>query len=87
MKVITLDNLVSNLRQLKTERSFVGNFLNKCLISNAIVIQDNITNGDVLKAVFPNMKINILDGVVETDLDRITRFRHGWWDSPYEQGE
>ena len=43
-------------------------------IKNGIPIPDNATNGDVIKAMFPN------------EYDFETDFDAEWWNSPYQKG-
>ena len=63
---------------------------NKCIeewglenVENIILIKSGATNGYVVKAAFPNMKVDVAGGVVKAD--RNTRFDLGWWDAPYER--
>lgn len=44
------------------------------MIQNGTPIPDNATNGDVLKAIFPN------------EYDFETDFDEEWWNSPYQKG-
>lgn len=57
-------------------------------VTEAIVsgtpIPDNATNGDVIKAMFPNIKVNVSGGVVRSD--RYTQFDLSWWNAPYQKG-
>jgi len=47
-------------------------------------IPDNATNGDVIKALFPNMSFKIVNELVWTNLDgETTRFITSWWNAPY----
>ena len=55
---------------------------------NIIEIPDNATNGDVIKAVFPETKIYddiyvMHIGIGRTDMN----FRKDWWNAPYKKGE
>lgn len=45
-----------------------------------------MTNGDVLKILFPNCKANIIDGWVSTNIDKFTAFSIEWWNAPYKKG-
>ena len=59
-------------------------------VVNAVPIPDNATNGDVIKAMFPNVEfkndhqftvwgyINGGDCIVKYDID--------WWNAPYKKG-
>ncbi len=59
---------------------------------NGTILPDNLTNGDMIRAIFPdasfekyatnnNLKpvLIIMNGITEFDLD--------WWDAPYERGQ
>lgn len=60
-------------------------------LSNAIdivedneFISNNATNGDIIKALFPNMYIEECDYDIFTTLDGDTRFTYDWWNAPYK---
>ncbi len=46
-----------------------------------------MTNGDVLKILFPNCILNIDSGYVNTSIDKMTAFSTEWWNAPYTKGE
>ena len=48
-----------------------------------IEISDNATNGDMLKALFPNERIGHCEDC--TDLGDIATFDDDWWNSPYQK--
>ena len=50
-------------------------------VANIILIKSGATNGDIVRAAFPNMETDIAGGVVKAD--RNTRFDLGWWNAPY----
>lgn len=50
----------------------------------AIPILDGVTNGDMIKAMFPNMYSEECEYDIFTTLDGDTRFTYDWWDSPYK---
>ena len=61
-------------------------------IKNIILIKNRATNGDVVKAAFPNAKIVETDlevflytGTREKDED-IQIFDTEWWNAPYQKG-
>lgn len=56
-------------------------------INNTISIPDNVTNGDMLKIMFPNMYVEECDYDVFTDLDGDSRFTYDWWNAPYKKME
>jgi len=59
---------------------------------NAIVIPKNATNGDVIKALFPNIKINDIDclKMIYTGIDHKNMIGFNldatkeWWNAPYK---
>ena len=60
----------------------------------AIVIPPNATNGDMIKAMFPNVEIvrqeinSISNNIVVRDnsfLGAINRFHADWWNAPYKR--
>lgn len=69
--------------------SNIGNY--NIPIYNAIIIPRNATNGDMIKAMFPDAQIDYHE---ESDLDYITVFTkdcdtcqdysYEWWDAPYK---
>lgn len=50
---------------------------------------DEMKNGEVLKAVFPNIDFcrKEFDGSMWVDMEDIASFRLDWWNSPYEPQE
>ena len=55
-------------------------------IQNGTPLSNNVTNGDVIKALFPNVHCNETcnETLVWTDLDsESTRFLKSWWNAPY----
>lgn len=60
---------------------------------NGTPIPDNATNGDVIKAMFPNAKVDdydygkdpVIDVYGIDDTEYIT-LRKEWWNSPYQKG-
>ena len=52
----------------------------------AIPIPDNATNGDVIKAIFPNVYSEECDYDIFITLDGDTRFTYDWWNAPYKRG-
>ena len=56
-------------------------------IKNGRLISDNVTNGDVIKAIFPNSDIEehrtymkIVEG------DYLLPCAYQWWNAPYQKG-
>ena len=69
--------------------------LNSTPTVNAIPVPDNATNGDVIKAIFPNAAIVVgrLKGetidMVHLRNNNMTEasFYQDWWNAPYKRGE
>ena len=57
----------------------------KVIESNLLISRD-VTNGDVIKAVFPDSVIDEDDFIALTNLDDVTSFRGDWWNAPYREG-
>ena len=55
-------------------------------VANGTPIPDNATNGDVIKAMFPNSEYEILYNTVSTDIDNGLWFTLDWWNAPYQKG-
>jgi hypothetical protein len=58
-------------------------------IANGIPIPDNATNGDVLKAMFPNIEVEEQgkDLFIVFNMDiQGTPFYKAWWNAPYQKG-
>ena len=53
-------------------------------IRNGTPIPDNATNGDVIKALYPNESIGHCEDC--TDLGDIATFDDDWWNAPYQKG-
>ena len=73
------------------------NFLNKYgtdggIVEDAVIdgipISDNVTNGDIIKAIFPNGDLHdydYYDGYVIYKLNyRDFKFDKDWWNAPYK---
>ena len=62
-------------------------------VQNGIPIPDNATNGDVIKAMFPNTEVDdydygkdpVIDVYGIDDTEYIT-LRKTWWNAPYQKG-
>lgn len=55
--------------------------------AKVIVLPDNPTNGDVIKAVFPNAKVEIgrLAAIVDFSNRETDAFFFDWWNAPYKR--
>ena len=51
---------------------------------NGTPIPDNTTNGNVIKALYPNERIGHCEDC--TDLGDIATFDDDWWNAPYQKG-
>ena len=61
----------------------------KIWIANGIPISDNATNGDVIKAMFPNIVVEeqSKDLFIVFNMDfQGTPFYKTWWNAPYQKG-
>ena len=67
-------------------------------IKNGTPLPENPTNGDIIKAMFPNAIIEIMKSCVEKNMVCVTwgfkeipsyynRFYEDWWNAPYKGGE
>ena len=55
---------------------------------NAIIIPENATNGDMIKIMFPYIRVNeYLNSVDVIKLDGMSVFSKEWWYAPYKRGE
>ena len=85
-------NIPKNLKQ-KIDEGFTNQVITYKLwdaTKNGTVLPDNPTNGDMIKAMFPNIQTRnentdfitySLDGIVGTCVET------KWWNTPYEKGE
>lgn len=73
-EVIKIEDCVSN----------IGDY--DISIHNAIIIPKGATNGDMIKALFPNIYIEECDYDIFTSLDgeSETRFTYDWWYALYK---
>jgi hypothetical protein len=56
-------------------------------LNNGTYIPDNATNGDVIKAMFPNTEIMITDErVFLRDGTIVMIYPLTWWNAPYQKG-
>jgi hypothetical protein len=102
MKAVTLDSIVGVIRARRGYKTFLSEFINECDIVDAIEIPEGATNGDMIKAMFPNAKFDnampFTDNRWETvDLDTENKIRGtysptqlrvyaDWWNAPYKRG-
>lgn len=94
MKVITISELVSHIRGRRSGKTFLSTFINGCEMVDAIIIPNNATNGDMVKACYPNYKFEIDEYTDEYGLkikeiftnNADIRFDLDWWNTPYKKG-
>ena len=75
--------------------SFKLNEVVKQAIRNGVILPDNATNGDMIKAMFPLIEIkreisSTSDNIVMRDdsfFEAINRFHTDWWKAPYKGGQ
>ena len=56
------------------------------LIANGTPIPDNATNGDVIKAMFPNVNVYEHNGGATYSVNNEYNFNATWWNAPYQKG-
>ena len=55
-------------------------------IENVIIIRKGATNGDVIKAMFPNAEYEVREYVVIFTFGGVKReLPIGWWNAPYKE--
>lgn len=92
-KVITLSELVANIRCRRNGKTFLAEFINRCEAQNAVIIPSNATNEDVIRAMFPtairtdhfilNSPIgNII--YIRLDGHQEMRVQEDWLNTPYK---
>lgn len=95
-KVITLSELVANIRCRRAGKTFLANFVNQCEFRDAVVIQPNATNGDAIMAMFPDAEIDyheksdLVDRHVTVYIkgcDTCQDYSYEWWNAPYMESE
>lgn len=65
----------------------LGTIENLPPVQPILTIPENPTNGDVLKAMFPDASVlTETDMIVVVDIDRSTHFSKDWWDAPWKKG-
>ena len=68
--------------------------IKKCIekIANGTPISDNVTNGDMIKAMFPNVEIytDVINEIVDIEICEDSselRCSVEWWNAPYKTNE
>ena len=59
---------------------------NPLAVKKAVAIPENPTNGDVIKALFPDNPIDVFihDVNIRDGLNVVAHFDREWWDAPYK---
>ena len=81
--------IVINIDEKEYKQIIKGNWIGEAMaeiFENGTVLPDNPTNGDMIKALFPNIK---MWGESKDTLDyslggMIHRVLKSWWNAPYE---
>ena len=60
-------------------------YVKKAETVQAIPIPDNATNGDMIKAMFPNVPVKIFEDM-NTVIFGNAQFDLEWWNAPYKRG-
>lgn len=86
MRLINADSLRAKMGNLAG-----FDVLGRCIDEESTVfdIPDNATNGDVIKAMFPNFKITDLKNrMIKVDISESydEYFKKEWWNAPYQKG-
>lgn len=55
-------------------------------IFNGTPIPDNATNGDVIRAMFPNVNVYEHNGGATYSVNNEYNFNATWWNAPYQKG-
>ena len=66
-------------------KDFRAEMFEKCF-SDSVILPDNPTNGDMIKAMFNCMVIDITNGKVYVEKIYFP-FNEDWWNAPYKGGE
>jgi hypothetical protein len=75
------------------KKEYSESMLDVNIIANGTPIPDNATNGDVIKAIFPNTEVDDYDygkdpviDVYGIDNTEYITLRKDWWNAPYKKG-
>jgi hypothetical protein len=98
MRLVDVDELLSKGYECVTEFDKWGEAYNceeldELPTVNAIVIPENVTNGDMYLHMFPNAKVvgseyhGVHDYIVVEVGNDTVEFPMSWWNAPYKKGE
>lgn len=65
--------------------NIVEEMVGETLTADAIFVPKGITNGDMIKIMFSNVEIDIVNNTVLTDIDNGCWFSLDWWNTPYKK--
>ena len=95
MKLIDIDRFIEKVKKDREHEIYLHSWTADDVLDkldswyaptiNAIPIPENATNGDMIKAMFPNEQIQILNNTVfvgRTNEEMI--FSIKWWNAPYK---
>lgn len=92
-KVITLSELVANIRCRRSGKMYLISFINQCKDSDAVIIPSNATNGDMVLAtgMFSVVK-ELNDGIMvyvkpKGVFGQVLEYNKDWWDAPFKESE
>jgi hypothetical protein len=75
-----IKNAINSLIKNGVERASMSKI---CLaILDGVQLPKEATNGDMIKAMFPNVYVEECDYDIFTTLDGETRFTYDWWNAP-----
>ena len=94
-RYIDADKLIVKLNeaQIEFDRNYYGLGEAKQIVDNAptvdaIEIPKNVTNGDMIKILFPNIEIEGIGGEIKciAAQNGTSYFALDWWNAPYKRG-
>jgi len=84
-----MQKVIIDVPNLSNPQNIVNESLASALIikayKNGIFIPKNATNGDVIKALFPNYRTDEMSHSVWVGYDNMS-FKREWWNAPYKAG-
>jgi hypothetical protein len=86
MKVVTRNSIVGVIRARRGYKTFLSKFINECEIVDAIPIPEGATNGEMMKIMFPDLKVEIEGKYITCWIDEHRWFApdYDWWNAPYK---
>lgn len=85
-KLISADKLMKALRDRQCTNALIDTVEHEIsYMTDDLTIPDNPTNGDIIKAMFSDIKYEILNNTVLTNMDNGAWFSLDWWNAHYER--